>query len=80
MHGLLCFLNAEYEETAREAMMAVLCKGLCSGSLKSLFGNSNYRRYVKMEDARLFINENAIQVGNRHDGECVLETNSHFAP
>lgn len=79
---IVCFnpVEAEHDRAAREAMVAALRERLSSGSSKSLIGNHGYRRYVKMEGAKLSINEDAVKAEERYDGKYVLRTNARLTP
>jgi hypothetical protein len=79
---IVCFnpVEAEHDRAAREAMVAALRERLSSGSPKSLIGNHGYRRYVKMEGAKLSIDEDAVKAEERYDGKYVLRTNARLTP
>ncbi|MGE5588961.1 MAG: hypothetical protein ACM3ZO_12210 [Clostridia bacterium] len=79
---VVCFnpVEAEHDRAAREAVVAALRERLSFGSSKSLIGNSGYRRYVKMEGAKLSVDEDAIKAEEKYSGKCVLRTDALLTP
>jgi transposase len=47
---------------------------LARGGLKGLVGNRGYRRYLRIERAKVEIDEGALKREARYDGKCVLLT------
>lgn len=46
----------------------------------SLIGNRGYRRYVKMEGAKLSIDGDDIKAEKKYSGKYVLRTNARLTP
>lgn len=67
--------EAAKDEAARETMVARLREKLKSGQMKSLVGNTGYRRYLKGKRGAWVIDDEAVQADSRFDGMFVLRTN-----
>jgi transposase len=67
--------EAAKDEAARETMVARLREKLESGQMKSLVGNTGYRRYLKGKKGAWMIDDEAVQADSRFDGMFVLRTN-----
>ena len=75
----VCFnpLQAEYDQKAREEMVVKLESQIKNNGVKSLVGNSGYRRYLLLKkDAVVGIDQKALKEEARYDGKYVLRTNS----
>lgn len=72
--------EAEHDRRAREEMVAKLEAKLSSSGLKSLVGNTGYRRYLKVEGAKAGIDQDAIREEALYDGKYVLRTNTNLSP
>ena len=57
-----------------EEMVGKLVERLARGGLKGLVGNRGYRRYLRIERAKVEIDEGALKREARYDGKCVLLT------
>jgi hypothetical protein len=78
---IICYnpLQAEYDKKAREEMVAKLESQLKNNGVKSLVGNSGYRRYLLLnKDAVIGINHQLLKREARYDGKYVLRTNSQL--
>jgi transposase len=78
---IICYnpLQAEYDKKAREEMVAKLESQLKNNGVKSLVGNSGYRRYLLLDkDAVVGINHQLLKREARYDGKYVLRTNSQL--
>jgi transposase len=78
---IICYnpLQAEYDKKAREEMVAKLESQLKNNGVKSLVGNSGYRRYLLLDkDAVVGINRQLLKREARYDGKYVLRTNSQL--
>ncbi|MBE3582311.1 MAG: IS1634 family transposase [Thermoanaerobacteraceae bacterium] len=75
---IVCFNpeEAEYDRQARESMVQKLKEKLQKDGLKSLVGNSGYRRFLKVSGTEAVIDEKAIEEEARYDGKYVLTTNN----
>ncbi len=76
---IVCYnpLQAEYDQKAREAMVVKLESQLKNNGVKSLVGNSGYRRYLLLKkDAVVGIDQKVLKKEARYDGKYVLRTNS----
>jgi len=72
-------VQAEHDRQAREEMIAKLEEQLKNNGIKSLIGNSGYRRYLLLnKDAVVGIDKKAIEAEARYDGKYVLRTNSQL--
>jgi len=77
---ILCLNEEERRKDAhdRGAILAQLKEQLRSGD-KSLVGNKNYRRYLKVEGSGHFvIDEKQVKAEERYDGMWVLRTNTLY--
>lgn len=78
---IICYnpIQAEYDKKARAEMVAKLKSQLKSNGVKSLVGNSGYRRYLLLDkDAVVGINQQLLKREARYDGKYVLRTNSQL--
>lgn len=78
---IVCYnpIQAEHDKKAREEMVAKLESQIKNNGVKSLVGNSGYRRYLLLKkDAVIGIDEKAIREEARYDGKYVLRTNSQL--
>jgi hypothetical protein len=57
-----------------EEMVGKLVERLARGGLKGLMGNRGYRRYLRIEGAKVEIDEGALKREARYDGKYVLLT------
>ncbi|MHB8916533.1 MAG: IS1634 family transposase [Desulfocucumaceae bacterium] len=72
-------IQAEHDRKAREEMVEKLGKQIKQNGVKSLIGNSGYRRYLLLnKDAVVGINQNTLKEEARYDGKYVLRTNSQL--
>jgi transposase len=69
-------VQAEYDKKAREEMIAKLQKKIKDGGIKSLIGNSGYRRFLSVNKDTVVINQKALLEESRYDGKYVLRTNA----
>lgn len=71
--------QAEYEKRAREEMVEKLENQIKNNGVKSLIGNSGYRRYLLLKkEAIVGIDQKVLQEEARYDGKYVLRTNSQL--
>lgn len=71
--------QAEHDRKAREEMVLKLEKQIQQNGVKSLVGNSGYRRYLLLKkDAVVGINQETLKEESRYDGKYVLRTNSQL--
>lgn len=71
--------QAEHDKKAREEMVEKLEKQIKQNGVKSLVGNSGYRRYLLLKkDAVVGINQETLKEESRYDGKYVLRTNSQL--
>lgn len=68
--------EAERDRQAREEVVAKLKERLEKEGLKSLVGNSGYRRFIKVTGTEARIDEDAVKEEARYDGKYVLRTNN----
>jgi len=68
--------QAEHDKSAREEMVQKLERQIKQSGVKSLIGNSGYRRYVLLnKDSVVGINQKTLKEEARYDGKYVLRTN-----
>lgn len=75
---IVCYnpVQAEHDKKARGEMVQKLGKQLENNGVKSLVGNSGYRRYLLLnKDAIVGINQEILKEEARYDGKYVLRTN-----
>ena len=80
-HRYVVCLNEEEarkDAAARETILERLEEKL-SGGGKSLLGNKDYARFLKMAKGSLKINEEAVVAEARYDGKFVLRTNTDLS-
>ena len=71
--------QAEHDRKDREEMVEKLEKQIKQNGVKSLIGNSGYRRYLLLnKDAVVGINQGTLKEEARYDGKYVLRTNSQL--
>lgn len=68
--------EAELDRQVREEMVAKLRQRLQKDGLKSLVGNSGYRRFLKVAGTKAGIDEDTVKQEQRYDGKYVLKTNN----
>ncbi|MRR38964.1 IS1634 family transposase, partial [bacterium] len=68
--------EAEYDRQARESMVQKLKRKLQKDGLKSLVGNSGYRRFLKVSGTEAAVDEKAVEEEAKYDGKYVLTTNN----
>jgi len=76
---IVCYnpIQAKHDRKAREETVLNLEKQLKNNRVKSLIGNSGYRRYLVLKkDAIVGINQALLKEEARYDGKYVLRTNS----
>ncbi|MFA4885992.1 MAG: IS1634 family transposase [Desulfotomaculaceae bacterium] len=76
---IICYnpLQAEYDQKTREEMVVKLESQIKNNGVKSLVGNSGYRRYLLLKkDAVVGIDQKVLKEEARYDGKYVLRTNS----
>jgi len=76
---IVCYnpAQAEHDRKAREEIVAKLEDKIKRDGLKSLVGNSGYRRYLLLKkEVVTGINQKTLQEESRYDGKYVLRTNS----
>lgn len=56
--------------------MAKLRERLRKNGLKSLMGNSGYRRFLKVAGTEATVDEDTVKEEERYDGKYVLRTNN----
>jgi len=66
----------EGDAIVREQMLSSLRQKIEHGNASALIGNSEYRRYLKLDSKNLHIDEGKAYGESRHDGICMLMTNS----
>ena len=66
------------DEHDRRAILQSLSQKLRQGS-KGLIGNNGYRKYVRKNEAKFEIDQDAVQAEARFDGKWVLRTNTTIA-
>lgn len=72
-------VQAEHDRQARQEIIEKLEKQIKENGLKSLVGNSGYRRYLLLKkDAVVGIDRQALEEEARYDGKYVLRTNSQL--
>jgi transposase len=72
-------IQAEHDKKARGDMVEKLEKQIKQNGVKSLVGNSGYRRYLLLnKDAVVGINQETLKEEARYDGKYVLRTNSQL--
>lgn len=71
--------EAAHDAKARAEMVAKLEQKLQTGGLKSLIGNSGYRRYLKVSGAKATIDRQTLKEEARFDGKYVLQTNTQLS-
>jgi len=68
--------QAEHDKKTREEMVQKLKRQLENNGVKSLVGNSGYRRYLLLKkDTAVGINQDLLKEEARYDGKHVLRTN-----
>lgn len=78
-HRYVVCLNPEEasrDRHTREEMVVKLKERLRKDGLKSLVGNSGYRRYLKVAGTDAAIDEDTVKEEERYDGKYVLRTNN----
>ncbi|MFZ5597893.1 MAG: IS1634 family transposase, partial [Bacillota bacterium] len=78
---IVCYnpAQAEHDKKAREEMVEKLEKQIKQNGVKSLVGNSGYRRYLLLKkDAVVGINQETLKEESLYDGKYVLRTNSQL--
>jgi len=68
--------EAERDRQVREEVVVKLKERLQKDGLKSLVGNSGYRRFLKVTGTEARIDEDAVREEARYDGKYVLRTNN----
>jgi len=68
--------EAKRDRDAREEMVAKLRERLRKDGLKSLVGNSGYRRFLKVAGTEATVDEDSVKEEERYDGKYVLKTNN----
>ena len=68
--------EAKRDRQAREEMVAKLRERLQKDGLKSLVGNSGYRRFLKVAGTEACVDEDTVKKEERYDGKYVLRTNN----
>jgi transposase len=68
--------EAKRDRQAREEMVGKLRERLQKGGLKSLVGNSGYRRFLKVAGTEACVDEDTVKKEERYDGKYVLRTNN----
>jgi len=71
--------EAERERVVREEMVRKLREELVRGGMKGLVGNRGYRRYLRVEGAKVEIDEDVLEREARYDGKYVLLTDSDLS-
>lgn len=72
-------VQAEHDRKARQEIVEKLEKQIKENGLKSLVGNSGYRRYLLLKkDAVVGIDRQALEEEARYDGKYVLRTNTQL--
>ena len=72
-------IQAEYDKKARQEIVEKLKDQLKNNGVKSLVGNSGYRRYLLMnKDAVVGIDQEVLKKEATYDGKYVLRTNSQL--
>lgn len=64
------------DRQAREEMVVKLKEHLRKDGLKSLVGNSGYRRFLKVTGTEASVDEDTVKEEERYDGKYVLRTNN----
>ncbi|WP_027718751.1 IS1634 family transposase, partial [Desulfovirgula thermocuniculi] len=72
--------RAERDKKARQEMIFKLKRKLASKDVKSLVGNSGYRRYLKIAKGSISLDREAIRREARYDGKYLLKTNTDLSP
>ena len=75
---IICYNPAQagHDKKAREEMVQKLKEQLENNGVKSLVGNSGYRRYLLLKkDTVVGINQDLLKEEARYDGKYVLRTN-----
>lgn len=72
--------QAEHDAKVRKEAVARLREKLRSGRTKELIANSAFRRYLKLDGARVSVDERALAEEARYDGKYVLRTNTTLSP
>ncbi|OPY58471.1 MAG: Transposase DDE domain protein [Pelotomaculum sp. PtaU1.Bin035] len=69
-------VQAEHDKKAREEMVQKLEKQLKNNGVKSLVGNSGYRRYLLLDKGAVVgVNQEILKKESRYDEKYVLRTN-----
>lgn len=72
-------IQAEHDQKAREEMVEKLENQIKQKGVKSLVGNSGYRRYLLLKkDAVVGINQAKLKEEARYDGKYILRANSQL--
>ncbi|NLI13550.1 MAG: IS1634 family transposase [Peptococcaceae bacterium] len=71
--------EAEREAKVRETVIAKLKTKIKENGVKSLVGNSAYRKYLNIESENVTVNDAKIQEEARYDGKYILRTNTDLA-
>lgn len=76
---IVCFNPEEavYDRQSREQMLRKLDAKLKAGGIKSLVGNTGYRRFLNVSGSEIAINQETISAEERYDGKYVLKTNNN---
>jgi transposase len=79
---IVCFNPEERERDrqVREEAVARLKEKLKAGQVRQLIGNSAYRRYLRLDGAKVTIDTETLEEEARYDGKYVLRTNCSLSP
>ena len=72
-------LEAQKDRQSREEMLSILVRKLKSGP-KGLVGNRGFRRFLKIQDKAVTIDQELVLREARFDGKYVLKTNTTLTP
>ncbi len=77
---IVCFNPEEavYDRQSREQMIKKLDTKLKEGGIKSLVGNSGYRRFLSVSGSEIAIDQQTVNNEERYDGKYVLKTNNQL--
>ena len=71
--------EAQKDQLSREEMLTTLARKLKSGP-KELVGNRGFRRFLKIQNAAVTIDQELVSQEARFDGKYVLKTNTALTP